>query len=191
MLSPRDFALARAWHAAGVPLATVLVGMDRAFDSDRAVSSLAFCRRDVEELVASGPRPQARPAAGSESVRLNEVQEVLSVLLEGLNRLRPGPQACFEPPLGRAREVLDFITVAARPNWDYVRRKLQEIDDDVSAAVLQALSPEEAAAFREEAARAVERHRERVEPAALEDAMSRYLIQRARERLALPRVSLL
>jgi len=27
-LSPRDFALARAWYEAGVPLATVLVGID-------------------------------------------------------------------------------------------------------------------------------------------------------------------
>ena len=32
ILSPRDFALARAWYEAGVPLATVLVGMDRAFE---------------------------------------------------------------------------------------------------------------------------------------------------------------
>jgi len=30
ILSPRDFALARGWYQAGVPLATVLVGMDRA-----------------------------------------------------------------------------------------------------------------------------------------------------------------
>ena len=49
ILSPRDFALARAWYEAGVPLATVLVGMDRAFEQAANVSSLSYCRRRVEE----------------------------------------------------------------------------------------------------------------------------------------------
>jgi Arc/MetJ family transcription regulator len=191
ILSPRDFALARTWHQAGVPLATVLVGIDRGFDSGEPVTSLSFCRRRVEELLAAGQRPQVRPTPAPERVPLEEVGELLGSLLERLQRLRPGPDACFEPPLGRIQEVRDLLSVASRPNWDFVRRKLREIDDDVSAAALQALSPEERAAFRAEAGRAVERHRGRVDADALEDARQRYLLQRARERLALPRVSLL
>ena len=70
ILSPRDFGLARSWHEAGVPLATVLVGMDRAFESAANVTSLAFCRRWVEELAAAGPRPKLRPAPPPESVPL-------------------------------------------------------------------------------------------------------------------------
>ena len=42
MLSPRDFALARSWHGTGVPLATVLIGMDRAFETGANVTSLAY-----------------------------------------------------------------------------------------------------------------------------------------------------
>jgi hypothetical protein len=38
-------------------------------------------------------------------------------------------------------------------------------------------------------ARAIERHRGRVDEEALSDAMARYTLQRARERLGLPRVS--
>ena len=190
-LSPRDFALARAWHRAGIPLATVLVGIDRAFDSGVPVSSLAFCRRRVEELLAAGPRPQARPTPPAETVPLQEVAVLLEGLLERLAGLRPGPGACFEVPLGKIHEMRDLLAVAARPNWDYLRRKLHEIDDDVSAAALQAIPPEEAAAHRAEAARAVARHRGRVDEAALADAMARYILQRARERLKLPRVSLL
>lgn len=191
ILSPRDFALARTWHQAGVPLATVLVGVDRSFDAGEPVTSLSFCRRRVEELLAAGPRPQVRPTPPPESVPLEEVGALLGTLLERLQGLRPGPAACFEPPLGRIQEVRDLLSVASRPNWDFVRRKLREIDDDVSAAALQALSPEDRAAFRSEAGRAVERHRGRVDAEALEDARERYLLQRARERLALPRVSLL
>src|SRR5262245_18140515 len=190
MLSPRDFSLARSWHDAGVPLATVLVGIDRAFAHDESVSSVTYCRRRVEELAAAGPRPQSRPAPPAESVPLKELEAILVELSESLLRLSPGPRACFEPPLRKIREVQDLVAIASRPNWDYLRGKLREIDDDVSAAVLEALSPDDLAAFRNEAARAAERHRERVDDASLADAMARYTIQRGRERLGLPRVSL-
>jgi hypothetical protein len=189
-LSPRDFALARAWHAAGLPLATVLVGIDRAFDSAGDVASLAYCRRCVEELVAARPRPGPRPAPPAESVPLGELSEVLNALAQRLEALAPGPQACFEPPLRRIREVEELVAVATRPNWDYLRAKLREIDDAVSEAVAHALSPDELAASRAEASRTVGRLRGRVSEASLEEAVARYAIQRGRERLGLPRVGI-
>lgn len=190
ILSPSEFALARAWYRAGVSLATVLVGIDRAFDSGASASSLIFCRRSVEELVAAGPRPQARPMPPAESVPVQELQGLLAQLVENLSRLRQGPAAPFEAPLRKIREIQDLLAVASRPNWDYLRGKLREIDDEVSAAVLKSLSAEDLEGFRAEAARAVERHRGRVDETTLADAMARYTVQRARERLGLPRVSI-
>jgi hypothetical protein len=186
-LSPRDFALARTWFNAGVSLATVLVGIDRAFDAGARVSSLAFCRRAVEELLASGPPLQQKTLPRAEGAPLPEVRDLLDQLLEGLLTLRcPG----FEPCLRRIRELTDLLSVATRPNWDYVRGKLREIDEEVSAAVIGALPAGDVAALKAEARRAVDRHRGRVEGGALEDAMMRYLVYRARERLRLPRVCL-
>jgi hypothetical protein len=189
ILSPRDFALARSWHAAGVPLATVLVGMDRAFETGANVTSLAYCRRWVEDLAAAGP-PTVRPAPPPESIPLHEVEGVLTTLLEQLGKIRPGRGLFFDAPVRKIREVQDLIAVASRPNWSYVRTKLREIDDAVSRAVLDALSDEDRAEFEQEATRAIERHRGRVDEAALRDAMNRFTLQRARERLGLPRVSL-
>jgi hypothetical protein len=188
ILSPRDFALARGWCQGGVPLATVLVGMDRAFESGANVTSLAYCRRWVEELVAAGPAPALRPAPPAERVPLEEVAVLLDQLLEQLGSVRPRPG--FDPPLRKIREVQDLLSVASRPNWSYLRSKLREIDDEVSQAALQALSEAELAEFRQEAARAIERHRGRVDEAALRDAMGRFTLQRARERFQLPRVSI-
>lgn len=190
ILTPRDFALARSWHQAGIPLAVVLVGLDRAFDGGREATSLAFCRRRVEELAAVGACPLARPAPTAEGVPLPELGAILGALLEHLQALRPGPAACFEPPLRRIQEVRDLLAVATRPNWDFLRRKLREIDDDVSAAALQAFPAEQLAAFQAEAERAVARQRGRVAEAALDDARARYVMLRAREKLGLPRVSL-
>jgi Arc/MetJ family transcription regulator len=188
ILTPRDFALARAWCTGGVPLATVLVGMDRAFESGASVTSLAYCRRWVEELAAAGPAPSLRPAPPAESIPLEEVTELLAQLLEQLTQVRPRPG--FDPPLRKIREVQDLLSVASRPNWSYLRGKLREIDDEVSQSALQALSEGELAEFGQEAQRAIERHRGRVDEAALRDAMKRFTLQRARERFRLPRVSI-
>jgi hypothetical protein len=186
-LSPRDFALAKGWHQAGVALATVLVAIDRAFEGNPQVSSLAYCRHQVEDMATAGPRPAA-PGPAAERVPLSEVGEVLAALRERLLEL---PRAGFALPLQKIVEVQDLVAVSSRPNWDYLRVKLREIDDEVAAAALESLPSAEGARLRAEAERAAERHREKVDPASLEDALRRYLRQRARESLGLPRVSLL
>jgi hypothetical protein len=121
---------------------------------------------------------------------VGELQETLRLLEERLRALPAQTRAAFELPLRRIAEIQDLVAVASRPNWDYVKSKLREIDEAVSAAVVDALSPEEAAKIRAEATRAAERHRGRVDPAALQDAVVRLTVARAREGLGLPRVSL-
>jgi hypothetical protein len=189
VLSPPDFALARSWHAAGVPLATVLVAIDLAFDAGpQAPSSLAALRRRVEELAAVGPRPPAAPgpARETERVSLPEVQERLQALRERLLEL-PGRFAAR--PLSEVGDVADLVAVASRPNWDYLRGRLRRIDESVAAAAVEALDDDEARAVRAEAERATARHRGRVADAALDEARERLVRQRAREKLRLPRVS--
>jgi hypothetical protein len=184
VLSPRDFALARGWHEAGVSLATVLVAIDAAFERDPSTTSLALCRRRVEELAFSSSRAGA--PLETERASLPEVAERLDALRERLEEL-PGRAAAL--PLAELAETSDLVAVASRPNWDYLRQKLRRIDGLVTAAAVEALSPEAAAALRQESSRAAGRHRGRVDEAALADAEERLFRQRARESLRLPRVS--
>ena len=184
VLSPRDFALARGWHEAGVSLATVLVAIDAAFERDPSTASLALCRRRVEELAGSSSRAGA--PLETERATLPEVAERLDALRERLEEL-PGRAAAL--PLAELAEVSDLVAVASRPNWDYLRQKLRRIDGLVTDAAVEALSPEAAAALRQESSRAAGRHRGRVDEAALVDAEERLFRQRARESLRLPRVS--
>jgi hypothetical protein len=93
-------------------------------------------------------------------------------------------------PLQEVIEVADLVAVASRPNWDYLRTRLQRIDALVATAAVESLSPAEGDALRTEVARATDRHRDRVEPGTLEEARQRLLRQRARERLRLPRVGI-
>jgi hypothetical protein len=181
-LTPRDFALAKSWFQSGVPLATVLVGLDVAFESDPNVSSLAYCRRRVEEIAPPSAR---RAGLESDRVSILDLQETLTALKERLLEL---PRKSFALPLVKVAEVLDLVTVAAKPNWEYLRGKLREIDAEVEAQALDALPPEDAAGVRAEAQRAAERQKGRVDPVALEQAVGRLARQRARERLKIPRV---
>jgi hypothetical protein len=188
VLSPRDFSLARSWHDAGVPLATVLVAVDLAFDADSQTSSLAALRRRVEELAAVGPRPPAAGGAARETERtsLPDVQERLQVLRERLLEL---PGRVSAGPLVDVDEVADLVAVASRPNWEYLRARLRRIDEAVAAAAVEALADDEARLLTAEAERATARHRGRVDDAALAEARARLVRQRAREKLRLPRVS--
>jgi hypothetical protein len=190
-LTPRDFALARSFYQAGVPLAAVLLGIDRSFEVEPGVTSLSFCRRRIEDLAGPGPGAGASAASSGERLRTSDVEEVLSLLKERLFALPPRTRAAFALPLRRLEEVQDLVAVASRPNWDYVRSKLAEIDHEVSEAALPALPPEEAAAIQSGAQEAGARHRGRVDEASLREAVARLAVQRAREKLGLPRVSLL
>lgn len=185
VLSPRDFAMARAWHAAGVPLASVLTGLDRAFERDRSISSLQPCRRMIEGLAGGALKHPARAEAALPPEDLLLRLEALRSAI--VSASQPAP---FERPARRLKELLDLAAVAREPNWDYLRRKLLELDQLVDAAALEALPPDELESLRAEARRALPRHKARDSPAAVEEARLRYLKRRARERFALPRLAL-
>jgi hypothetical protein len=93
-------------------------------------------------------------------------------------------------PLAELAEVSDLVAVASRPNWDYLRERLRRIDEVVTGAAVEALAPADATALREEAARAAERYRGKVDESALAEAVERLVRQRARETMRLPWVSI-
>jgi hypothetical protein len=185
VLSPRDFALARGWHESGIPLAAVLVAIDAAFERDPQTSSLARCRRGVEDFAGAGASRKEVPR-DTDRASLPEVADRLEALRRRLEEL-PGRAAAL--PLAQLVEVIDLVAVASRPNWDYLRDQLRKIDGLVADAAVEALAPEAVAALRLESARAAERHRGKVGEPALAEARERLFRQRARETLRLPRVS--
>lgn len=184
VLSPRDFALVRAWHAAGVPLASVRAGIDQVFERDRSISSLQRCRRMIEALAGGAPSPAARAEAALPP-------EDLPVRLEALRSaiVSASQPAAFERAARRLAELLDLAAVAREPNWDYLRRKLLELDLLVDEAALEALPADELESLKAEARRALPRPKPTDRPAAVEEARLSYLKRRARARFALPRLA--
>ena len=182
VLAPREFALAKGYHEAGVSLATVLVAIDTAFEADPRTASLAACRRRIEELAAPGA---GRTADEVERASLPEVGERLDALRERLLEL-PGRAAAL--PLAELSELSDLVAVSSRPNWEYLRERMHRLDALVGAAAVEALDSNQAGELRAETARAAERHRGRVDARALDAVVERLFRLRARELLRLPRV---
>ena len=181
VLSPRDFALAKAWHAAGLPLAAVLAGIDRAAERDPGVSSLLRCQRLVEGLAAAAA-PAAAPETPAEdlSQRLEALQAAIGAARQPI---------VFERAARRLSELLDLAAVSREPNWDYLSRKLEELDEIVDTAALEALDATEREGVRADASAALLSQKLRGRSAALEETRLRYMKRRARERFALPRVA--
>ena len=102
----------------------------------------------------------ARPAAGGPGRRARPSGRACPRCRSGSQALRerllelPGRVAAR--PLADVEEVADLVAVASRPNWDYLRDRLRRIDEIVAAAAVEALSPDEARAVRDEAERAGE-----------------------------------
>ena len=165
VLSPRDFALAREWHSAGVPLATVLAGIDRVLTPEKDVASLLYCRRSVAALASAA---EHAPALSNALPPPKDLVARLLALRSAIAALKQ--PALFERPERRLLELLDLVAVAREPNWGYLRGELLQLDRLVDAAALEALPPAE----REGGGDAL-RHQD--------------LCRRARERFALPRVS--
>jgi len=191
VLSPHDFALARGWYDAGIPVGSVLRGIDNAFEADATAASLSFCRSHVSKvsppaLQLETPEQAALPVSSDAS--LADTDALVVTLLRALERL--GSVPAFETALRQIREVHDLLSVATRPNWAYIKDKLRHVDDAVSKAAIQGLPDEERAALEAEAERAVERQRGRIDGMALQEARRRYLVRRARERLGLPVVGI-
>lgn len=188
VLSPHEFALARGWHDAGVALATVLLAIDLAFDAEPSISSLAFCRRRVEQL-AAGPGGGGGAPSPYDPGRPN-LPELGERLEELRSKLRELPPRAAALPLQEVVAVSDLVAVASRPNWKYLAERLGRIDALVSTAAIDALEEGDLGELRADANRAAERHRGRVGDRSLAEAVERLVRQRARERLQLPRVSL-
>jgi len=172
-LSPRDFALARGWFEAGIPVERVRDALERAQAEGQSPSALAYVRRQVE----------ARPGrVGSRHSELPQDPEEgtasLSDLRAALSRL---PESAADAFAG-VRAFLERIGPAPSPE------ALRDLDDALGAAALTAVPEPELSRWRAEAARARTRQAH-LSPAALDEAERRTLTRRARERWGVPYVS--
>lgn len=193
LLSPRDFALLKQWRALGIPVEAVEAGIDDAFSrrEERGaagrVNSLAYCRDAV--LEAWERRAETARGRGTSGGAEPDAKAALAGLIRGLEECRsrrPDLAAALDPAL-RSLARLEGSNRTAED----IEGSLARLDRRLAGQLYGTLSEAEREAVDEEVDRLLSGAGARMDPSAAEKT-KRALTRRAvRERLALPRLSLL
>jgi len=194
LLSPNDFAFLKQWRALGVPIEAVERGIDDAFSrreergATGRVNSLAYCHdavlsaweRRAETAVGRGTgRSAPEPDAAAALARLQDALARVSAERPDLAR-----------PLDSAARFLERLFASGKTPAE-TEESLARLDRRLAGALLEALAPEERRELEAGVGKLLARARARMDTETAEKT-ARVLTRRAlRERLDLPRLTLL
>jgi hypothetical protein len=194
LLSPSDFALLREWRALGVPLEAVERGIDEAFTRREErnkvgrVNSLSYCRDAVLgawERRAETSRGKGA-SGGSLEIDAKAALEGLARKLEESRARRPdlaGPHASALTALARLKS-------SAR-TAEEIEGSLARLDRKLAKELYAALPEHERSLLDREVAAQLSGAAARMDPATFEKTTKALTRRGVREKLELPRLSLL
>jgi len=194
LLSPRDFALLKEWHALGVPLEAVESGIDDAFTrrEERGVvgrvNSLRYCRDAVLEAwerLADTARGRGRADAGEKLDAAASLARLAERLDAALAR-RPD----LTPTFSSARRALERLRSSSK-SAEQIEASLARLDRRLAKEVLETLPDAERAELEREVAHRLGSASDRMDSETLEKTTRALRRRFLRERLDLPRLSLL
>jgi hypothetical protein len=213
LVSPLDWAILETWQKADIPVAAVLKGIDRAFESyqrsrrgqaGRQLKSLAYCVEAVLEAAeemkeaAAGTGPSAvasRPA--NEQFSRDELKRFFTRNVERLSK-SAAKLAEEQPDLAlRVREtgeklaaLLPLLESSTELDLEDLERRLTILEEKLSASLSSLASESLLLDIRRELDRQLAPYRRKMTAAQLSDLERRYTQKRLFESHGLPRLSL-
>jgi len=189
LLSPRDYALARRWHALGIPLADVCAGIVEAFDrrEERGavgrVNSLSYCEGAVLEAWERRASARVGETAG-------EAETDVAAGLDDLERALAAVEGRFaDAALSAARSIARLKS--ARKSPEEVEKSLSRIEKKLLRDVEGALSAEERLAVESGVDRRLAADAGSMEEVALRRTRDVLIRQRLRALHGMPRLTIL
>jgi hypothetical protein len=194
LLSPKDFALLKEWRSLGVPLEAVEHGIDDAFSrrEDRGavgrINSLSYCR----DAVLSAWERRAEAAVGRGSGRAMEEPDrpqVLDRLDERLGEVAKRRPDLAEP-IDAARRGLARLANSEKTSSE-IEASLARLDKRLASSLLETLTENEREEIESGVRGFLEKAGARMDPATLEKTQRALTRRAVRDRLDLPRLTLL
>jgi hypothetical protein len=214
MLSTLDWALIETWREAGIPLCSVLRGIDAAFDNydkrrarldnrrQRKVNGLAWCHQAVMEAVE-----QANEAAiGAETDHPTEIREsgfetarIARYLEHNANLLTLAAITLPSPANNAALEAASRQSELARSldlqssnslKLEELDRNLTVLEEKFFAALLAAAPEDQLVALRRQATCELAAYRGKMQAVQIKQVQQQFLQKRLLEAYSLPRLSL-
>jgi hypothetical protein len=209
MLSTLDWALIETWREAGVPLESVLRGIDAAFDKHdakalrargrtRKVNGLAWCAQSVMEAVeqameasVGGSSAASGEAAesGFEPGRVARYLEENALKIEAAKLNAPADATAAEV-VSRLRAIALGMHLEPGLSLEELDRTLSVLEEKLFAGLLTATPEEELVSLREQAARELAPYRGKMQAVQIKQVQQQFLQKRMLEARKLPRLSL-
>ncbi|MBZ5695286.1 MAG: hypothetical protein LAN36_07980 [Acidobacteriia bacterium] len=213
LVSPLDWAIVETWQKAGIPLAAVLKGIDRAFESwgrsrraagGRQLKSLAYCVDAVldaaaeaqEAAAGTGPevksaRPAAEPFSRDELGKyLGRNAGRLRAAAEKHRAARAAMAVRLEETAKRLEETQALIDSPGALDLEDLERRLTVFEEKLTAALSADADEEALLAIRREMDRSLAPYRRKMSAEQLAQLERQYTQKRLFEQFDLPRLSL-
>ncbi len=213
LVSPLDWAIVETWQKAGIPLAAVLKGIDRAFESwarsrraagGRQLKSLAYCVDAVLDAAAEAQEAAAgtgpEVAAARASAETFSREELRKYLQRNADRLRAAAQKHggargqlalrFEDMARRVEEILPILDSPGALDLEDLERRLTILEEKLTAALSADADEESLLAVRREMDRSLAPYRRKMSAEQLAQLERQYTQKRLFEQLDVPRLSL-
>jgi len=196
LLSPRDFALLKEWRALGVPLEAIEAGIDEAFSrrEERSavgrVNSLSYCR----DAVLEAWERRMETSRGRGAAASPDDPDARKILVELARRLAEARarRPDLGDPLDAAVRAIARMGASEKTGAE-IEASLARLDKRLAKELAEALSGPERESLDAEVARLLGAAGTggRMDETALEKTRRALTRRIVRERLALPRLSLL
>jgi hypothetical protein len=211
LVSPLDWAIMETWQKAGVPLAAVLKGIDRAFESyqrsrrgaGKALKNLAYCTDAVleaaeEQLEAgAGGAPKNGKAGAAEVFSREELKVYLTKnkkqILAGAEKIASTmPQLASQlKDLAQALEGSQHLLDAPGPmDLEDLERRMTVLDEKLQAGLISHAGEDLLVKIRREMDAQLATYRRKMKAEQLALVEKQYVQKRLLEQFGLPRLSL-
>ena len=202
LLSTLDWALIETWREAGVPLETVLRGIDEAFDKYQArqsrsptrrlrqVNGLAWCAQAVMEAAEQQKEAATGVAAQSTSEDRAgfEAQRIADHLHSAAHALEAATIA--QEALASLAQRLHSIAESLPESVEDLERQLTVLEEKLFAILTTQVPEDILLRFKTEAARDLAAYRSRMSAVQLRQIEQQFVHKRLLEHYQLPRLSL-
>ncbi len=213
LVSPLDWAIIETWQKAGIPVAVVLKGIDRAFESyqrsrrgaGKPLKSLAYCADAVLDAAEEQREAAAGDGAGaadhargrSESFSRDEIRAYVLRNLEKLaaaaesSRARNSEFALRVDDIrSKLEESLTLLDSPGSLDLEDLERRFTVLEEKLHSAATASASEDSLVAFRRELDRHLAPYRRKMTAEQLAQIERQYLHKRLFELFGLPRLSL-
>ena len=203
LISPRDWALAVSWFEQGIPLSSVIAGIDEVFDREGrpSVRSLAFCRHAVEEFWRARQRglpPGRYGHSPPASMEVDEPTRMRRALEEAAEKLRSAGQELGEKAAIRLRPVVEDLEAASgeilladRSRRAEIESRVMRADAEIGTVLREESSPERIEEATRQAEERLAVHRKHMSARTYAQTLERAVENRLRQHHGLGRLTLL